>query len=244
MEQADNILFIEYLEESLSPSERESFERRLNEDSAFSAEFEEFKAIYRILENQFSPERSAVLKSIQQADSNFAIPLDAKRQSKKIFPFKPWQMGVAASILLVIGLFIFNGVGKPTYSDYAPHEKIVLTLRSDVDAVSKKAESAFNSENYKEAVPYFDRLLELSPENAEIQYYKSIALVETDRFQEADSILKQLGSGNSAYAYKAIYLRALAKLKQKDYNDVEALLKTIPQNVPEHEKAQKLLSEL
>ena len=242
MENNDIQLFTDYIERNFSDAELESFENRLNEDPAFADAFEEFKDIYQVVENQFSEERADVIKSIQKANSKFKSENPQDNQARKIIPFKPWQMGIAASILLAIGFFIFNSLGHPSYSDYAQPGEIVLTVRSETDSVSKKAETTFNSKRYEDAIPYFDTLLEKSPENAEIQFYKAIALVETDNFEKADALLKTLSEGKSAYSYKAAYWRALSKIKQKQYEEAQTILRTIPSNAPEHKKAQELLS--
>ena len=71
MENKANELFIAYLENSLSDSERDLFEKRLNEDSEFSENYYEFKSIYVILENRLSPERASVLETIGQANTNY-----------------------------------------------------------------------------------------------------------------------------------------------------------------------------
>ncbi len=244
MENNDSLLFTGYIEGTLSSPEKELFESRLKEDSSFSNAFEEFKNIYYVLENRFSPERAEVLASIQKADSKFKSRNTQENHPKKIILFKPWQMGIAATILLAIGLFIFNGLGKPSYSEYATPGEIVLTVRSESDSISKKAETTFNSKNYEEAISYFDSLLEKSPDNSEIKFYKAIALIETDNFEKADSLLRSLSEGESVYAYKAVYWRALSKLKQKKYEEVRTILQTIPQSVPEYKKAEELLSDL
>ncbi len=244
MENNDIQLFTDYLERSLSIAELESFENRLNKDPAFADAFEEFRDIYHVIENQFSPERAEVIKNIQKADSKHKSENLHEIHQKKTIQFKPWQMGIAASILLAIGFFIFNNSGNPSYSDYANPGEIVLTLRSEADSISKKAETTFNSKNYEESISYFDALLEKSPDNSEIQFYKAIALVETNKFDLAEDLLKSLSEGKSVYVYTAVYWQALSKLKQKEYDDAKKILKTIPSNVSEYKKAKEILSQL
>ncbi len=244
MESEANELFIAYLENDLSDSERDSFERRLNEDSLFSEEFYEFKSIYDILENRLSPQRTSVLETIERANVNYKSKPETYLPEKKVIVFKPWKYGIAATILLAVGLFLFNNFNKPTYSDYATHETISLTLRSDTDEIAKNAEIAFNSEKYEEAISYFNELLKASPENMQLQYYKAVALVETSKYNEADNLLKTISESNSVYASKAKWYNALSCLKQKRYDEVKKILNTIPSNAPEYKKAQILLADL
>lgn len=244
MENDDNILFTAYIEKSLSDSEIESFEKRLNEDPSFADAFEEFQGIYQVLENRFSLERDSFIETIQKANSKFKFKQDPEKSQKKVIPFKPWQMGIAASILLLIGFYIFNNIGQPSYSDYAHPGEIVLTVRSEANSISKEAETTFNSGKYNEAISHFDELLNISPGNSEIQFYKAIALVETDKFEKADSLLQSLSKGNSVYADKALYWQALSRLKQKKYKEAKTILQKIPSSSPEFDKGQKLLSNL
>lgn len=241
MENQTNELFTAYLDETLSVPERESFEKRLLEDATFSNKFEEFKNIYTALKNRFSPERASVLESINKADARFNFKNETQLPKGKVISFKPWQYGVAATILLAIGLFLFNTLGKPTYADFATHENISLTVRSESEPLTKKAETAYNAQQYEEAISYFDALLKETPNNVQLQYYKAKALVETDGFKEADKLLQALSEGTSAYAAKAQWLAALSKLKQKRFAEAKEILKNIPPISPEHQKAQKLL---
>ena len=247
MESEAHELFVAYLENELSSSERETFERKLNEDSKFEAEFLEFKNIYIVLENRLSPERASVLETINQVNSNFNYkPSKAttEKTEKKVIKFKPWKYGIAASILLAIGIFIFNNFSKPTYSDFAAQETISLTVRSDVDETTKNAEVAFNSADYSKALIYFNELLKVEPNNLQLQYYKSVALIELSEYDEADSLLKKISESNSVYASKAKWIKALSYLKQKRYKEAKEVANSITPSDPEYQKAQKLLSKL
>lgn len=240
----ENELFEAYLDGSLTEGERIIFEERLKNESQFREEFNLFQDVHKVLTNQYSSERNDFVNTLKQVDANLSSAVISEKPKGKIIHFKPWQYGVAASILLAIGLFLFNDFGKPTYSDFATHQEIALVVRSETDVLPKKAETAFNSKNYKEAIIYFDELIKNSPEDAELQYYKAIALVETDNFEEAESLLNHLAKGTSVYATKAVWMSALGKLKQKDYKATKAILETIPTSSPEYQKAQKLLKSL
>ncbi|MBB6681818.1 hypothetical protein H4O20_10230 [Aequorivita sp. 609] len=250
MESEAHELFVAYLEKELSSSERETFERKLNEDSKFEAEFLEFKNIYIILENRLSPERATVLETIKQTNSNFnykpskVTTEKTEKTEKKVIKFKPWKYGIAASILLAIGIFIFNNFSKPTYSDFAARETISLTVRSDVDETTKNAEVAFNSADYSKALIYFNELLKVEPNNLQLQYYKSVTLVELSEYDEADSLLKKISESNSVYASKSNWIKALSYLKQKRYKEAKEVANSIIPSDPEYQKAQKLLSKL
>lgn len=245
MEGDDMTLFLAYLENEMSDSDRNLFEERLRSDESFSNAFEEFKELFSTLENQFSAERAAVLETIQKADAEFSMSNRTESVSEpKVRRLRPWRMGIAASVLLIVGLFLFNNIGKPSYSKLAPEDVLVLTVRSEADDAAKQAERYFNNGDFEESISYLDALLEESPEDAQIQYFKARALVETDQYVEADKLLQSLSEGSSVYVSKATYLRALSFIKQKRNDDAKSILLTIPSDASEYKTAQKLLRKL
>lgn len=237
-------LFIGYIEETLSVSERESFENRLKNEPSFRDDFKDFEETYKMMENQFSSERKQVLASINQADTNFKSSQGSTSSKGKLIQFKPWQYAVAASVILAVGLFLFQGSNKPTYADYATHNPISLTQRGDAQNDVKQAETAFNNGDYQEALEEFNTVLKTDPERVEFRLYKAQALVETNDFTQADTLLKQISEGNSVYASQAIWWSALSKLKQEKYDEVKVLLKKIDSNSAEYQQAQDLLQKL
>lgn len=244
METEENTLFIAYIEKTMSASDRKAFEERFKKDVSFREDFNAFADIYNVMENQFSSQRADVLQSIEKANNNFKPSQDSTTSAGKVIRFKPWHYAVAASVILAVGLFLFNGFGKPTYSQFATHDPISLTVRGDSDTTVKEAEKAFNNGDYKEAVTHFNSLVQLSPNTVQFQLYKAQALIEQDKFAKADEILSHISEGKSVYVSKARWWLALSKLKQEQYNDVKDILQLIGSNSEEYNKAQKLLKEL
>src|SRR5690554_1605247 len=147
MENDDNILFTAYIEKSMTEIELESFENRVKTDRAFAESFEEFKEIYQVLENQFSSERETFIKSVRKADSEYKLKSNSESSSGRVFPFKPWQIGIAATILLVIGFYFFSIIGKLSYLEYVIPGELVLTVRSKFKLDFKNAKPSFNLRN-------------------------------------------------------------------------------------------------
>ena len=134
--------------------------------------------------------------------------------------------------------------GEPSYSDFANYNQISLTVRGTSDALLKEAETAFNNKNYEEAEQLFNQILEQVSSNTEIQLYKSITLIETNQFDEADELLEGISEGNSIYKNKATWYLALSKLKQNNLESCKSILKSIPDDAEDYKQAQKLLNKL
>ncbi|MEX0997549.1 MAG: tetratricopeptide repeat protein [Flavobacteriaceae bacterium] len=244
MEDRDYILFEDYLTQSLTETERNAFEKRLDEDTAFREAFELYKETSAFLEHKFSDttERDAFKENLSKISSTHSV--ETKAPSKKIRLLHPWKLAVAASIVVIVGVFYAQWFTTPVYQDFADYPQISLTVRGESNQIKAEAENAFNAQNYQDALPLFKSLLETEPENTEIQLYLAVSLVEENAFAEADSLFDTLLKEPSAYLNLARWYASLSKLKQKEYAETEAILRLIPEEAEEYPQAQKLLKKL
>ncbi|WPR71942.1 tetratricopeptide repeat protein [Flavobacterium sp. NG2] len=234
------ILFDQYLQGELSGTEKEAFERQLDTDSELAASFETFKEVNLQLHLKFGieTERNAFKENLSKIASK------PKRTKKsKLRTLQPWYYSVAASIVIVLGAWVLLHSSKPIFTDYNQHENAYFTERGDVNANLKLAQDAFNAKNYKEAITQFEIILKEKP-SPEIELYYGISLLETNKLKEAEVVFNELQSGTSIYKDKATWNLALLKLKLKDYDACEALLKTIPADYEGYDKVKELLDKL
>lgn len=234
------IVFDQYLQDELSAEEKVNFEKQLSGDLELASAFDTFKELQAHLDNTFGneKERNAFkenLKIISKEHFNTAKP--------KVIAFKPWIYLVAASVAVLIGLFVFNFNSNPNFEDFNQQENAYFTERGDTVANLKQAEEAFNAKNYKTAIPFFETILK-EKKTPEIQYFYGISLLETDKIKEAEAVFNELKAGTSIYKNKAIWGLALSKLKQKDYKSCKEILLTIPLDYENHDQVQQLLKEL
>lgn len=234
-------LFDGYLQDELSVAARTDFENQLSADNKLKEEFELFKAISGHLEQQFADasEREALSATLKGLSDQ-----SMQQQETKVIRFKPWKYAVAASVLLLAGLFVFNEFSNPAYEDFASIQSISLVERGETNVALAQAEKAFNAQEYEQAVSYFDQVLAADADNTEVRLFKGIALLQLDRYVEAETIFEAIANGNSALMHEAQWQWALSKLKQEDYEACEELLKKVPEDTPFHEKAKKLLRKL
>ena len=248
MEEQDYILFEDFLSGNLSKEDVSNFKARLQSDAAFKEAFNIYKDISNHLEHEIgNEEKTADFKAnLDSISHNYFSKLELEEveaPSKKTFSI--YQLAIAASIALLLGFFVFNQFSAdPTYSDFANYDQISLTVRGENDELLKDAEEAFNSKNYKEAEVLFNKILKETPQNTEIELYKSITLIETNQYSEADELLKNISETTSIYTNKAKWYLALSKLKQEDFEACKAVLKNIPEDAEDYNQAQKLLKKL
>ncbi|WP_445731026.1 tetratricopeptide repeat protein [Mariniflexile sp.] len=241
MDEQDYILFENYLLGELSKEEIIAFEARLENDSKFNESFKTYKELSSFLEHKF--ENETISTAFQNNLKNISKAYFEKQEAPKK-RFKPWQYAMAATIALLIGITVFNNLSTPDYGDYANYDSISLTVRGEQDALLKTAENAFNTKDYAKAEAAFKSLMVLEKDNAELQFYRAIANLELNKFETAESLLTSLSKGQSAYKYKAIWYLALSSLKQKEYDACLEILKTIPEDADDYNKAQKLIKKL
>ena len=165
-----------------------------------------------------------------------------EKTSKTSFSF--YKYAIAACIAVMFGVFTFTQFSNPSYSDYNTFDTLSLTVRGDQDALLKTAEDAFNSRDFVAAEKAFAQLIETDPNNIEWNLYNAISNVELNNYEKADDLLTDIANENSAYKTKAIWYLALSKLKQDDILTCIDVLKTIPEEADDYERAQKLLDKL
>lgn len=233
------ILFENYLSNELSAEEKTNFEKQLVEDTEFASAFEIFKELNQHLENKFgnANELKAFKKNLKSVSKQHF-----KSKKPKVVAFKPWQYAIAASIAILVGLFVFQNI-NPSFDDYNNPEMATFTERGEMNENLKLAQDAFNTKNYKTAIPFFEAILKES-KSPEIQYFYAVSLLEENQFQKAETNLSELKSGTSIYKNKATWYLALSKLKQKDYDSCKAILQTIPEDYEDYDQVQELLNEL
>ena len=243
MNENDYILFEDYLLESLSETDKVAFEARLETDSNFKESFNTYKELSSFLEHKFENETNSntFKTNLESISKTF---FDKQTTSKKLIRVKPWQFAAAASVLLLIGISVFNNFSSPVYEDFSNYDSISLTVRGDQDALLKTAETAFNTKDFVRADEAFKSLILMDKDNVEIKFYRALTNLELNKFDTAASLLLNISSGQSAYKHKATWYLALSKLKQNEYEDCLEILKTIPEDSEDYKNAQKLIKKL
>ena len=233
------LLFDQYLANEMSAEEKVTFEKQLSEDTELATAFEIFKELNLHLENKFGNEKDlkAFKKNLKSISKEHF-----KTKKTKVVAFKPWQYAIAASVAILVGLFVFQNI-NPSFDDYNNPEMAAFVERGAVNENLKLAQDAFNAKNYKAAIPYFEAILKES-KSPEIQYFYAVSLLEDNQFQKAETNLSELKSGTSIYKNKATWYLALSKLKQEEYDSCKAILQTIPDDFEDYDQVQELLNEL
>ncbi len=247
MDDQNYIVFESYLLKELSKDETKAFEIRLDNDLEFNKAFVTYKELSSFLEHKFENKEASAefqenLKKI--SDTHFNKTKEISERKTKSKTFNLFKYAIAASVVVMLGVFTFNQFSNPTYNDFNTHEAIQLTVRGDQNNLLSEAEKAFNTNDYAKAEEAFKRLIEADTDNSEWKFYRAIANIELNNFEVADGLLETLQKGNSAFKNKATWYLALSKLKQQKGNECLKVLKIIPEGADDYEEAQKLIKKL
>lgn len=245
MDEKTMLIFDDYLQGALSLQEQKDLEQRIQNEPELADAFTIFKDLNGHLEHTYSQERSdfkAQLETI--GNTHFKKTTTVETKETKVIRFTPLRYLVAASVIFLFGFIMWMQLRAPSYSDYPVDQEISLTIRTEGELAFAKAEKAFNAGAYEEAILFFNSILSNTPNNAEVSYYKAIALVELNNFSEADTIFSRIANGNSVFKYKALWGEALSKLKQGDTKRCAEILQKIPAEAEDYEKAQTLQDKL
>lgn len=231
--------FESYLANEMPADEKERFEEKLQNDAQFMEQFQLFTETTQFLSHKFSSETIDFKKNLETISA--AHFSETEEKDIKVVNLKPWYYAVAASMAILFGTLLFNQ-SDPQYGDYSQHESAQFIERGDNDANLKEAQDFFNNKYYQKAVASFEKVADLN--QPEFQYFYAIALIETNSYTKAELTLNSLKNGTSVYKDKAIWYLALSNLKQKKLDDCKSLLKQIPADAEEYDKAQQLLNDL
>jgi predicted Zn-dependent protease len=231
------IRFEHYLANEMTSEEKITFENQLKNDSSFSESFTLYKETTQFLAHKFSKEKAEFNQNLK----SIAAQHFTTKKETKVIAFKPWYYAVAATIVVVIGMWMMMQ-NDPSYSDFNQHETAIFVERSDSNENLRLAQEAFNRKDYPKAVEAFDKIQDVR--KPELQFFYAISLIETNNYAKAELFLDQLRSGNSVYKDRATWYLALSYLKQDKREDCKLMLNEIPSGAEDYDKAQQLLKEL
>lgn len=233
--------FDRYLAHEMPADERAAFESKLTSDEVFAEKFRLYQEVLEVVGPRYQREEQEIAFRKNLALIGHEEVVEKTGQTVKM----SWYLWAAAASIALIGAFFFyTSSSTPEYSAYAHYEPLALAERGHEDAAALKAQQAFNTQRYAEAVTAIDVLLEHDGKNDALKIYKGISLLELDHVAEANSLFTEVSNASSIYKDQALWMLALSALKQKDYKRCESFLKKIPAGSPEYEQAQDLLDKL
>ena len=95
---------------------------------------------------------------------------------------------------------------------------VIAQTENDVDELIDKGFELYLAEKYEESIPYFDKVLSIEPDYAEVWYMKGVVLSELEKYDIAFSYLEKALEINPNYI-KAINKQGLILSHQEKYEE-------------------------
>lgn len=230
----ENYNYIEkYFEGSLTPEEKITFTKLLEEDTDFAATF----AFEKNVKNAIILNERAALKQ----------KLQSFEKPKKAYKW----LYVAASVVLLLGIFTWNNLTTnydSLYSEYYqtyPNTVSPIVRGENTTDIKSNAFYAYDSGNYEEAITLFSEIYTNDGDDYAI-FYKGLSYMELEKYNEA---LKTFNLHNytkeNTFTPFFRWYAALSHLKLKNKEQAILRLEKLAQtDNPQKEAAKRLLSEL
>ena len=210
-------LLLKYFEGTLSAEEHEAFGALMKEDAAFREEVALEEDVQRVVRHR---EGAALKSKLKGFEAQLAKDQD------KIVSKKPWNfLKIAASfaVLLAVSWFIYQWTATPVLdelyaSNYEKFPNTVYTItRSDTldNSPERKAFEAYEGDDMKAAIAYFEELLEVSNLDY-IPFFLGQSYLKDGQTAQALQQFATIIKNDTDFKSEALWYSALAYLKKGD----------------------------
>lgn len=166
-----------------------------------------------------------------------------------------WLLPVAIGGLIVImvafGFYQFKLANQNCSELYVEAMKtaetpMVVTVHqlTTAEKALSLAFNAYNNEDYAAAIPHFMTYLQTNRTDYEKGLYLGICYTETNQFDEAQQLFKNIRTQSKRQRHQATWLLALSYLKQGDRKNCKRQLRWLMAHTPKHHKQHRAAEHL
>lgn len=203
----------EYLEGSLTDSEKLDFEAALNTDPQLYKEF----SLHNELDNVLSDQKTLDFRAIL-VESRRNYKRNQKTVPKVIKIARKYRYAAASVILLLMIVGSILILSPRNYSNeqlfhkyYKPGDAVGITRSGNVNVVD--AIMKFHNGEYLSACNIFDDVLQQDVNNQALRYYYGISCIEVKDYEKAEKLFKEIiDDGNNLYIEYAQWYLGLTYL--------------------------------
>ncbi|HMQ47059.1 MAG TPA: tetratricopeptide repeat protein [Saprospiraceae bacterium] len=201
-----------YLSGTLQEPERAALDQRMAENKDFAKEVQLHRELEHALSDTKALEMAALIQSVVRPESG---------RSARFLPLF-YRLAVAAVFLIGLTVALFLLRPRQTqrlYSEFHQTYPLFLVERSaapDGQKLLEAAVNAYESGDYKTAIPNFEALSQLEPEHAGYRFYAALCRLENKETNQAIQQFEAfLQLPTNQYTETARWYLALAYLKTK-----------------------------
>lgn len=236
-------LLYRYFSNSLNEDELIVFNKRLESDAKFKADFEFENNLKQAIKKENSNKLKEKLKT-------FEADIPATETFKKKSKFN-WR--IAASIVFFLGASWFgynsffgvnyNSLYDANFSNY-PNTEFPITRSDTIDSFERKAFVAYEAGDFDNAISNF-KIIPIEEQKPYQAFYKAQAYLEIGNLKEAKNIFNNIINKNSTFVAESHWYLALIAIKEKNKIEATNQLRVLTENFNYNKsKAEALLKEL
>jgi tetratricopeptide (TPR) repeat protein len=240
----DKEYIIRYVENELSPEERQQFEADLQKDAALAAELALYGELRSTLQQRLPKDETAIAlrKTFREMNAKYF----AAAGGAKIVPFRKYFAGIAAAAAVIVAIILLWPSGSDNYLQSLGHTEMISSTErgGNADSLLQQASEYFNNQQFDKALPLLERAVKEDSSSQLALFYRGLAQWHTGATQAARADLERVYSGGSALQYEAAFYLALSYAGEKNKAAAREWLKKIPVGSPVSDKAKELASRL
>jgi tetratricopeptide (TPR) repeat protein len=224
-------LIDDYFQHKLNEAEKAEVENRILTDADFAEDMAFYTHSKAILREKILAEKHKEWTS-------------QPTEKGKMIKFARVGMGVAASILVLIGIWFYATTDKPKDAmlaeSYINTELTTLPLKMDAAEDSMElAKKYYNEKDYKNAIIVFESL---SKKQLKAQEYLGLSYLQAKEYDKAIAIFAAQTNNPDLLNNKGKFYLALARINKGEKQIGEQLLKqVVAENLPGKKEAEDLL---
>ncbi|SFD57956.1 Tetratricopeptide repeat-containing protein [Chitinophaga sp. CF118] len=234
-----------YVNGDMTGEDQQQFEQVLQTDKTLRENVQEYREVKASLSARLAPDAQdkALKHTLQSLNEEYFGRTEAK--IRPVGVYIKWACAAAAiAIILVINLF-HPWRQNDLYKEYSSLQMVTTAERGDrTDTLLQQAATAFNNQEFGIAQKDLHALYQQEPDNALVQFYYAVSLVETGDHHTGQPILEHIYQGSSIFKYDAAYFLALSYLKINNYEACRQWLQKVPAGTGKYAQAQSLMSQL
>ena len=197
-----------YYNNTMPVEDRIIFESKLQNDSEFKTQVEDLKLLFNGIESQAFKEQLDLFHN--------DIPKGNKSSKVRFLSFA--KMGIAAAIIIAIGLFWMNSnpSNEQIYAkNFTPDPGLPTTMSTTSNYTFFDAMVNYKQGDYKTAIAKWTTLEQKSSDNDTLQYFLGVAHLAENNTQKAIPYLtKTVNNTKSVFFEDATFYLGLAYLKE------------------------------
>ncbi|MHA4811382.1 tetratricopeptide repeat protein [Flavitalea flava] len=245
----DKETIIRYVDNELSPEEKQQIEEDLVKDASLAGEIDLYRQLKAALQERLphDPKGDALLGTLREMNKKYFAPsAPSVEASPKVVPFRKYFTGMAAAAAVIIAVVMLWPSNREGFLEKLGHTDMISTTErgGNTDSLLQQASEFFNKQQFDRALPLLDRAVKEDSSSQLALFYRGVTQWHTGAADAARRDLEKVYDGGSALQYEAAFYMAISYAGQKNKPAALEWLKRIPEDTPVSDKAKQLKKEL